>query len=219
MKRLLICLLMLMLCATAHAGEETTILGRMPDHEYIHQYMAPNGQILWFTAREEHPHITQEDVNFDGKEDIVIFTIRGASNFFALFFLYDAQADVYTLATHPGEKNGICNYVLHPELGLVESQANNGSAGAEHEYRLYRWEGTQLKCIRTALSESKCESTFENGIHTDVYYYDILHMTVRNHELGDYDSSLVWEKVITLDEEAFRAAHEEEMTALWQGVK
>ena len=219
MKRLMVILLTLLLCVPACAEEQTTILGYMPDHEYIHQYMAPNGQLLWFTAREENPHIKLEDVNFDGMEDIVVFTVRGASNDFAEFFLYDAQADMYIMATHPGDENGICNYGLHPELELVESQANNGSAGAEHEYRLYRWVGTELECIRTAQSESKRESTFESGVITEVFYTDILHMTVRDHTLGDWDDSLVWEKTITMEENAYRAARDKEMAALWQGLK
>ena len=69
------------------------------------------------------------------------------------------------------------------------------------------------------MSETKRESTFDNGIHTDVYYYDILHMTVRNHELGNWDNALVWEKTITMDEDTFSAAYEEEMAAFWQGLK
>ncbi len=115
MKRLLALLLMMLLGASALA--ETTVLGYMSDGDYIHQYVAPNGQLLWFTAMEEKPHIKQEDVNFDGAEDIVVFTILGASNFFTEFFLYDAQADMYVLATHPGQEHGICNYGLHPALG------------------------------------------------------------------------------------------------------
>lgn len=218
MKRLLMILLALLLLTSA-ALAETTVLGRMPDHEYIHQYNAPNGQLLWFTAIEKNPHIKLEDVNFDGCEDVVIVVAMGASNAFAEFFLYDAQADMYVLATHPGQDEGMCNYGLYPELRLVESFVNIGRAGAEHEYRLYRWEGTELECIRTAQSEIKRESTFENGIHTDVYYYDILHMTVRDHTLGDWDDALVWEKTLTIEEDAYRAAHEEEMAALWQGLK
>lgn len=217
MKRLLALMMALLLMPAA--GAETTILGHMPDHEYIHQYVAPNGQLLWFTAREREPYIKQEDVNFDGHEDIVIFVVMGASNFFSEFFIYDAAADVYTLASHHDTELGICNYQLHPELGIVESQANNGSAGANHEYQLYCWEGNELKLIRSAVSEEKWESTFEDGVHTEVFYTDLLHMTVRNHELGDYDSALVWEKTIVMNEEEYRAAHAEEMAALWQGLK
>ena len=94
MKRLLLFLLMLMFCLPVCAEQQTTILGHMPDDEYIHQYVAPNGQLLWFTAIEKNPYIKMEDVNFDGTEDIVVFTVRGASNFFVEFFLYDAQADM-----------------------------------------------------------------------------------------------------------------------------
>lgn len=112
MKRLLMILLTLLLCVPACAEEQTTVLGHMPDGEYIHQYIAPNGQLLWFTAMEENPYIKLEDVNFDGAQDIVVFTFRGANNSYSMFFVYNAHADVYTLATHPGDENGICNYVL-----------------------------------------------------------------------------------------------------------
>lgn len=217
MKRLLALLLVMLMGASALA--ETTVLGYMSDGDYIHQYVAPNGQLLWFTAMEENPHIKLEDVNFDGAEDIVVFTILGASNFFTEFFLYDAQADMYVLATHPGQEHGICNYGLHPALGLVESQANNGSAGAEHEFRLYRWEGTKLKCIRSAVSETLTESSHSGNVYTTTTYHDKLHITVRNHELGDYDSALVWEKTITLDEAEYSSAYDEEMAAFWQDLK
>ncbi len=217
MKRLLALLLVMLLGASALA--ETTVLGYMSDGDYIHQYIAPNGQLLWFTAMEENPHIKLEDVNFDGAEDIVVFTILGASNFFTEFFLYDAQADMYVLAIHPGQEHGICNYGLHPALGLVESQANNGSAGAEHEFRLYRWEGTKLKCIRSAVSETLTESSYSGNVYTTTTYHDKLHITVRNHELGDYDSALVWEKTITLDEAEYSSAYDEEMAAFWQDLK
>lgn len=219
MKKWLVYLFALLLCLPAQAEQNTNVLGCMPDGEYIHQYAAQNGQLLWFTALEENPYVKYEDVNFDGREDIVIFTIRGASNFFTVFYIYDAQTDMYVMATHPGDENGICNYILHPELGIVESQANNGSAGANHEFRLYRWEGTQLQCIRTALSEELTESVHRDGVYTVTTYTGMLHMTVRDHTLGDWDSSLVWEKTIVVEEEAYHAAHAEEMAALWQGLK
>lgn len=219
MKKLLSVLLTLLMFVAAFADTQTTILGKMADNEYIHQYVAPNGQLLWFTAREEQPYIKLEDVNFDGAEDIVVFVVRGASNFFTEFFLYDAQLDRYVLAVHPGEEIGICNYGLHPELGIVATHANNGSAGANHEYRLYRWEGTKLDCIRTARSEVLTESTHSGSVFTMTTYTDKLHMTVRDHTLGDWDNALVWERTITMGEEEYLAAHEEEMNALWQGLR
>jgi tetratricopeptide (TPR) repeat protein len=59
MKRLLLFLLMLMFCLPVCAEQQTTILGHMPDDEYIHQYVAPNGQLLWFTAIEKNPYISR----------------------------------------------------------------------------------------------------------------------------------------------------------------
>ena len=86
MKRLFAMLLVMLLMMSAGLAE-TTILGYMPDDEYIHQYLAPNGQLLWFTAMEQEPYISFEDVNFDGCEDIVIVVAMGASNAFAEFFV------------------------------------------------------------------------------------------------------------------------------------
>lgn len=219
MKKLLILLMTLLLCVPHALAQETTVLGYMADGDYIHQYTAPNGQLIWFTAMEEKPYIKFEDVNFDGAEDIVIFVIRGASNFFTEFFLYDTQSDMYTLATHPGDENGICNYGLYPDLGIVESQANNGSAGACHELRLYRWEGTVLKCIRSAVSETLVESTHSGSTYTTTTHHDMLHITVRDHELGDWDSSLVWEKTLSIDEALAQDIFEEERQVLWQGLR
>lgn len=219
MKRLLIFLLTLMLCAPALAEQTTTVLGHMPDGEYIHQYVAPNGQLLWFTALEEQPGIKLEDVNFDGAEDIVIHVVRGASNFYAEFFLYDAQQDMYVLATHPSQEEGICNYDLHPELGLVESMTNNGNAGLLHVWNLYRWEGTELKLIRSAVSDEWFEDHFDGQTYTQIIHGDTLHVTVRDHTQDSYDDSVILEVIMPKEDVDIQDLYEEEMNALWQGIK
>lgn len=113
--------------AAEGANASTVILGMTADWDYIHQYIAPNGQALYFTAVEEAPPITFRDVNFDGVTDIVIFVSMGASNFFTEFFVYDTAAGEYIRAEHRGIDYGLCNYQLYPEYGIVVSQANNGS--------------------------------------------------------------------------------------------
>ena len=217
MKRLLALLMIVLLMASAGVAE-TTILGYMPDGEYIHQYLAPNGQLLWFTAMEQEPYIKREDVNFDGYEDIVIVVTLGASNFFAEFFVYDPTAEVYTLAAHPDTDAGICNYQLHPELGIVESHASNGNAGLLHVWKLYRWEGNNLKLIRSAVSDEWAEDIFEGQTYTSIIHGDTLHIIVRDHS-DMQDETILWEIMIPKTDAEHRDLYSEEMTALWQGLK
>lgn len=217
MKRLL-AMLMVMLLMMSAALAETTILGLMPDGEYIHQYLAPNGQLLWFTAMEKEPDISFEDVNFDGCEDIVIVVAMGASNAFEEFFVYDPNTDAYTLATHPDVDVGICNSQLHPELGIVESFASSGNAGLLHVWNLYRWEGNNLKLIRSAVSDEWSEEIFEGQTYTSIIHGDILHITVRDHTKA-YDESVLWEVMIPKADAEYRDIFTEEQEALWQGIK
>ena len=217
MKRLFAMLLVMLLMVPAGLAE-TTILGYMPDDEYIHQYLAPNGQLLWFTAMEQEPDISFADVNFDGCEDIVIVVAMGASNAFAEFFVYDPNADVYTLAMHPDADVGICNYQLHPELGIVESFASSGNAGLLHVWNLYRWEGNNLKTIRSAVSDEWSEDIFEGQTYTNIIHGDTLHVTVRDHT-DVQDDAVLWEIMIPKTEAEHRDLYSEEMAALWQGLK
>ena len=217
MKRLFAMLLVMLLMMSAGLAE-TTILGYMPDDEYIHQYLAPNGQLLWFTAMEQEPHISFEDVNFDGYEDIVIVVTRGASNFFAEFFVYDPNADAYTLATHHDTDAGICNYRLYPEYGIVESHASNGNAGLLHVWNLYHWEGNNLKLIRSAVSDEWSEDIFEGQTYTNIIHGDTLHVTVRDHTDAQ-DEAVLWEIMIPKTDAEQRDIYSEEMAALWQGLK
>lgn len=217
MKRLL-ALLMVKLLMVSAALAETTILGYMADGEYIHQYLAPNGQLLWLTAMEQEPDISFEDVNFDGCEDIVIVVAMGASNAFAEFFVFDPTADAYTLAAHPDADVGICNYQLYPELGIVESRANSGNAGLLHVWNLYRWEGNNLKLIRSAVSDEWSEDIFEGQTYTNIIHGDTLHVTVRDHT-DLQDESILWEIVIPKTDAEQRDLYSEEMAALWQGLK
>ena len=196
----------------------TTIVGTAPDGDYIHQYMAPNGQLLYFVALEENPYINLEDVNFDGHADIVVFAICGASNFFTDFFVYDPVSGQYIRAVTDSAEEHLCNYQLYPEYGLVVSQSNNGNAGLLHVTNLYRWEGTNLKLLRSAVSDEWTEDTFEGSTYTQIIHGDILHMTVRDHT-GDYDDSLLWELIIPKADAEYRDVFTEEQEALWQGIK
>ena len=50
------------------------------ENEYIHRLIADNGQELCFVSGEKDPYLSYADVNFDGINDVVILTQRGASN-------------------------------------------------------------------------------------------------------------------------------------------
>ena len=196
----------------------TAVVGTAPGGEYIHQYTAPNGQLLYFVALEENPHINLEDVNFDGHADIVVFSVLGASNFFTEFFVYDAASASYVRTVTDSGEELLCNYQLYPEYGLVVSQTNNGNAGLLHVINLYHWEGTNLRLLRSAVSDEWSESVFEGSTYTQIIHGDIIQMTVRDHT-RDYDDSLLWELIIPKSDAEYRDVFTEEQEALWQGIK
>ena len=197
-------------------------VGETYDGDYIYSWIAPNGQTLYFAALED-PLMKFEDINFDGHEDVVIFIIRGASNFFTEFFVWAKGQYVY--ARHPGLSNGICNYQLFPEYSIVHSYAQNGSAGAEHEEVLLRWEGTDLKVIRRAVSENATEMTrFADGggysIRTDLQN---LHVRVWDYTASVPEGELIYETIISHQSLENSEAHTRlfagEQEALWRGIK
>lgn len=190
--------------------------------DYIYSWPAPNGQMLYFTALED-PLIKFEDVNFDGYEDVVIFISRGASNFFTEFYVWDDGGYVY--ARHPGLAHGICNYHLYPEYGIVHSDAQNGSAGAEHEDVLLRWEGNDLQVIRRSVSENATEMTWlsDGGGYTTHTDLQNLHVRVWDYTANVPEGELIFETKISLeslssaDDYARLFAGEQE--ALWKGIR
>jgi len=197
-------------------------VGMSYNGDSIYSWLAPNEQTLYFTALED-PLIKFEDVNFDGHEDVVIFISRGASNFFTEFFVWDDGQYVY--AKHPGLEHGICNYHLYPEYGIVHSDAQNGSAGAEHEDVLLRWEGTDLQVIRRAVSENATEMTwFSDGggytMHTDLQN---LHVRVWDYTANVPEGELIYETIISHQSiesgEAYTRLFAGEQEALWRGIK
>ncbi len=197
-------------------------VGQTYEGDFIYSWDAPNGQTLYFTALED-PAIKFEDVNFDGHEDVVVFIIRGASNFFTEFFVWDDGQYVY--AAHPGLEYGICNYQLYPEYGIVHSGANNGYAGALHEDVLLRWEGNQLRTIRRAVSDHEVETADlpEREGYVATTYLQKLRVRVWDYTKGVYEGELVYETVIDLDDlnddDGYRRLFTGEQEALWKGIK
>ena len=79
-------LLALLLCLPAAAE----IVGTTPQDEYIHRYVAPNGQEIYYVSHEdEWATVQQQDVNFDGHDDLVFLITQGASNGFFEFYVWD----------------------------------------------------------------------------------------------------------------------------------
>ena len=197
-------------------ADDTRIVGRTSDGQYIQCCTAPNGDALYFTTLEKTPRIKMEDVNFDGVADIVVFTVLGASNHFCEFFVYDNGH--YRMAEHPGIDYGLCNYGLVPEKKLVCSDANNGYAGALHEDCIFRWEGTKLKLIRRAVSDQLTETEWQQDSWATTTYNDKLSVTIRDYTQGEYEGAVIWEEILDLYNDDVSAFMERERKALWNGL-
>ena len=91
------CLLALLLLMTI-APVRAEIVGQTTENEYIHRLIADNGQELCFVSGEKDPCLSYTDVNFDGINDAVILTQRGASNFVYQFFISDGEQYVLPAA-------------------------------------------------------------------------------------------------------------------------
>lgn len=206
------------------SGDKAQIreVGETYDGDFIYSWDAPNGQTLYFTGLED-PMVKMEDVNFDGYEDVVFTVIRGASNFFTEFFVWNDGQYVYV--KHPGLDHGICNYHLYPEYGIVHSDAVNGYAGALHEDVLFRWEGNELKTIRRAVSEHETETVHlaANEAYTTTTYLQKLRVCVWDYTSGIYEGEKVYETVIDLnelnDDADYSRLFAGEQEALWRGIK
>lgn len=198
------------------AAVRAEIVGHTSDGAYIHAYAAPNGQMIYFTALESEPNIIMRDVNFDGQEDLIVMTSMGASNFFCEFFVFDNGQ--YVQAEHNGLGGSLCNYELYPESGIVGSHANNGYAGALHEYYLFRWEGTNLRLIRRGSSEELTETEFGDEAYTVTTHRNRLHIVIRDYSAGDYEGTMLWDNVVELDE-MDAAMFDQEQELLWQGLR
>lgn len=200
------------------AGDEgrCVSVGRTSEGDHIMQYTADNGQQIYFTTIEPQPVVKMQDVNFDGQNDVVVFVAMGASNHFCEFFIF--ANGQYHQAWHDGIGNGLCNYTLLPELRIVQTQANNGYAGALHETCLFRWEGNDLKLIRRAVSKERMEAEHSGDRYTLHTHMDEVRVTVRDYSSGEYEGELMWEETVKLDGSE-KKAFETEHQMLWQGIR
>ena len=208
MKKLFLTLLALM--TVAHAAR-ADIVGQAGD-DYIHQWIAPNGQALYFVSAEMEPLAHMEDVNFDGAEDVVVVTSAGASNLGAEFFVWaDGR---YEPVTHFGA-DALTNYTLYPEAGLVETYVQEGWAGVLHTRMLWRWNDSHLELVGTASGAAASMTTYDGRLTTVITDHSMVRLQVWDN-LSPNREQLMDIIVYAEDEEAVSAGLEEERRELWQ---
>lgn len=217
MKRLLSLLTALLLLCPAARAE---IVGLAGD-EYIHQWVAPNGQPLYFVSREPEPYVRMEDVNFDGVDDVIVTTFIGASNFGVVFFVWDGEA--YVPVTPPGEEV-LMNYNLRPQLGLVETGVSEGPGGVMSTRKIWRWRGTELELMRTASGSEVTATTIDGDIMTTVTDRSLVRLRVWDElnpveENGAISAALLMDVTVEYrDEDALQAAMQTVEDVLWDGL-
>ncbi len=218
MKRRL-CALFLVL-SLLPAGALAEVVGRegMYGDEYIHRIEASNGQSLYYLSKEEEAFVTYRDVNFDGMEDIVVISSQGASNTWFLFFVWDGESYVRA-GWDAGDDTGLPNYELLAGDGLVLASCNDGWAGGLHHRWLYRWEGTDLRLVRSAVSEIDQETAIDAQAGTIVTTVRNNRMSVRVTEPdGQGGYRVLWEGIVTEEQAANDPqAFSQEEAAFWQG--
>lgn len=186
---------------------------------YIHRIEAPNGQALYYLSTEEEETVLWKDVNFDGTEDMVVYSAHGAANFWSLFFVWDGNAYVRA-GWDAGDDAGLPNYELLPEDGLVLAGCNDGLAGGLHRRWLFRWEGTDLRLVRMAVSEHAQETAIDAQTGALVTTTDNGRLRVRVTEPdGQGGMRVLWEGAVTLEQAANDPqAFAQEDAAFWQGT-
>jgi len=219
MKRwLCLALLSAMLCAGACAE----IVGVTPQQEYIHRYTADNGQEIYYLSREdEWATVQQEDVNFDGHDDLVFLTTLGASNGFFEFYVWD-DGQYVPAGRNALHDNGLPNYSLNPEAGLVSTYHQMGWAGLLNEQHIFRWEGNDLRLVRYAVCEEQKTAVWDGNVYVTIENSDMLHARVFECRYGEdeREDAVIFEKLLNhsegFDEQTLLA---EISSALWDGLK
>ena len=218
MKKRLCSLLLVLLLLPAAASAEVVGRDGMYGDRYIHRIEAPNGQALYYLSKEEEAFVTYRDVNFDGMEDIVVISAQGASNTWFLFFIWDGENYVRA-GWDAGDDTGLPNYELLAGDGLVLASSNDGWAGGLHHRRLYRWEGTDLRLVRSAVSEEYQETAVDGqtGAIITTTYQDRMSVRVTEPD-GQGGYRVLWEGVVTEEQAANDPqAFSQEEAAFWQG--
>ena len=218
MKKRLCSLLLVLLLLPAAAPAEVVGRDGMYGDRYIHRIEAPNGQALYYLSKEEEAFVTCRDVNFDGMEDIVVISAQGASNTWFLFFVWDGENYVRA-GWDAGDDTGLPNYELLAGDGLVLASSNDGWVGGLHHRRLYRWEGTDLRLVRSAVSEMDQETAIDAqaGAVVTTTYNDRMSVRVTEPD-GQGGYRVLWEGIVTEEQAANDPqAFSQEEAAFWQG--
>ena len=209
MKRLLALALCAAMCLTGAACSETVGKTGMYNENSILRCVAPNGQELYYlgqwVAERVEPRL--EDVNFDGMDDVVVMTARGATNGWEQYFVWNGESYEHA-AWNWGCDTGLPNAVLHADGKLLETCETDGWAGLLHRKAIYRWEGTELVMIRCAVSE---ETEDGQGVRLRVYEAE--------YGEGERVDRVVWERSATLEECSDGTVLDEENATLWDGLK
>ena len=219
MKKCIAAGLLLLLFAACASAE---IVGTTPQFDNIHRYIAPNGQEIYYVSREDkYALVKEEDVNFDGHDDLVMLITQGASNAFYEFYVWnDGQ---YALAGRNALLDwGLGNYTLDAQNGYVISHYTNGWAGMLHEEHIFRWKGNDLELVRYAISEHKKTELMEGDVFVTIENCDLLHVRVFDCRYGEYERTddVIFEEVASVSEGFDELVLlDREREALWQGLK
>lgn len=219
MKKGFLLLFAVMLLAAPAAAQ---IVGVTPQSDYIHRYIAPNGQEIYYVSREdEWATVQEEDVNFDGHDDLIFLITLGASNGFFEFWVWDDGQ--YVLAGRNAlNDNGLPNFTLYPEQGLVATYHQMGWAGLLNEQHIFRWEGNNLKLVRYAVSQEQETAIFEGDLFITILNNGYLQVRVYECRYGEGERTdeVIYERIVNLNEEFDeQALLEEEDAVLWNGLR
>lgn len=219
MKKSLLLLLFLLMFPLPAAAE---IVGTTPQSEYIHRYIAPNGQEIYYVSHEdEWATVQQKDVNFDGHDDLVFLITLGASNGFFEFYVWDDGQ--YVLAGRNAlHGDGLPNFELHPDLGLVSTYHQIGWAGLLHEKHIFRWKENNLELVRYAVSQNLKTSVFEDEVFVTIENNDQIHVRIFEcrYDEDERTDEVIFEQLVS-QKEGFdeHSLLQEESAALWNGIK
>lgn len=210
MKRLICALLVVLLLAMAVPAPAEVVGGSASG--LIHRYSAPDGQDIYFISWMDNEAVSVQDVNFDGVNDLVALTIDGASNAGYEFFVCDQGK--YVWASRNTEEDALYNYSLDATRGLVISRGKSGLAGALHEICVYRWVGTDLQLVRSAVGDYAQTVSAQGDLNTQTTDYATLSFTVL-----DAEQNVLWNtEVPILDDKAIESAMGQEETRLFEGL-
>lgn len=221
MKRVKVgCLLFLLVTMFTVAAQASNIVcvqnnALGADFEYcIMEATLDNGQIIYYLATDGSGWYQMEDVNFDGHDDFVPATTRGASNFFSAFYLYNPQTGQYE-PVYTGDQ-GLCNYTLDQEKRYVVSSVNDGYRNGET--KIYAWQGSMLTLLRSATVGSVHTVEFDGVGMTERWDFSHYEMIIRDYTTEAAGGQIIYQQTYLDDDPLY----EEHLLALdsllWDGM-